>query len=139
MEKFKTVKKIIDGVEYTAQFNGLSAALEAVDNSYIDGSSNTSSLKMAKYILENVIVAPRVDIDSFENAEKLNNVLDFGREVMQGNFREPEEQSGAKEKAAWRKNAGRRPVPAVSPPVKRQNAAISAPRGSPPSRPSDRR
>ena len=34
MEKFKTVKKIIDGVEYTAQFNGLSAALEAVDNSY---------------------------------------------------------------------------------------------------------
>lgn len=53
---------------------------------------------MAKYILENVIVAPRVDIDSFENAEKLNNVLDFGREVMQGNFREPEEQSGAKEK-----------------------------------------
>ena len=78
MEKFKTVKKIIDGVEYTAQFNGLSAALEAVDNSYIDGSSNTSSLKMAKYILENVIVAPRVDIDSFENAEKLNNVLDFG-------------------------------------------------------------
>lgn len=100
MEKFKTVKKTIDGVEYMAQFNGLSAALEAVDNSYIEGSSNTSSLKMAKYILENVIVEPKCDIDSFENAEKLNNVLDFGREVMQGNFREPEEQSGTKEKSS---------------------------------------
>lgn len=98
MEKFKTVKKTIDGVEYTAQFNGLSAALEAVDNSYIDGSSNTSSLKMAKYVLENVIVEPKCDIDSFESAEKLNSVLDFGREVMQGNFREQEKQSSAKEK-----------------------------------------
>jgi hypothetical protein len=98
MEKFKQVKKTIDGTEYTAQFNGLSAALQAVDDSYIDGSSNTSTFKMAKYVLENVIVSPRKEVDDFENAEALNKVIDFGREVMQGTFRETQDKGGAKEK-----------------------------------------
>ena len=48
MEKFKTVKKIIDGVEYTAQFNGLSAALEAVDNSYTGYAGQLSGAGRAK-------------------------------------------------------------------------------------------
>lgn len=65
MAKFYTAKKIIDGVEYTAQFNGISAALQAVDNSYIDGSTNTSTEKIAKYLFENVLIEPKVDINSF--------------------------------------------------------------------------
>ena len=96
MEKFKQVKKVIDGVEYTAQFNGLSAALEAMDNSYIDGTSNTSVVKLNKYILENVIVDPKCEIDDFEDANKLNAVVAFGREVMQGTFRETPVKGGAK-------------------------------------------
>lgn len=86
--KFYTVKKEINGVTYTAQFNGLSTALRAVDNSYIEGSGNTSSEKFAKYILENVIVDPKMDIDDFESTDELNEVVKFGREVMQGNFRD---------------------------------------------------
>ena len=35
-KKFYTRKKVIGGVEYTAQFNGISSALQAIDNSYID-------------------------------------------------------------------------------------------------------
>ena len=37
-----TVKKEINGTEYVAQFSGISAALKAVDSSYVDGTNNTS-------------------------------------------------------------------------------------------------
>lgn len=65
MSNFYTAKKVINGVEYTAQFNGISAALQAIDESYIDGSSNTSAEKIAKYLFENTLIEPKVDINSF--------------------------------------------------------------------------
>ena len=67
MANYYTSKKTINGVEYTAQFNGISAALQAVDNSYIDGSPNTSIEKLSKYLLDNVIVDPKVSINDFGN------------------------------------------------------------------------
>ena len=48
--KFYTVEKEINGKKYVAQFNGISAALKAVDSSYIDGTNNTSVEKMANYL-----------------------------------------------------------------------------------------
>lgn len=87
--KFYTVKREIMGTEYVAQFNGLSCALRAVDQSYIEGTSNTSVEAMAKYIFENVIVEPKgLTIDDFDSMEEFNKVVTFGREVMQGKFRE---------------------------------------------------
>lgn len=95
--KFYSVTKKINGKEYTAQFNGLSFALRAVDNSYIDGSSNTSVEKMTNYILKNVIVEPaNIDIDDFDSTEELNEVVAFGRDVMQGKFRDQANKNGAK-------------------------------------------
>lgn len=87
--KFYTVTKTIHGKEYVAQFSGLSSAIRAVDQSYIDDTRNTSVEKLSKYIFENVIVEPKgLTIDDFESMEEFNEVVAFGREVMQGNFRE---------------------------------------------------
>ncbi len=84
-------KKVINGIEYTAQFNGMSAALDAIDENYIDGSSNISMNKLAKYILENVIIEPKgLTPDDFETIEELNAVVKFGTNVMQGKFRNKE-------------------------------------------------
>ena len=97
MANFYTAKKTINGIEYTAQFNGISAALRAVDESYIDGTSNTSVEKIAKYILDNVIVDPKgLTTDDFESMEEFNEVIAFGREVMQGNFRNKTNDSATK-------------------------------------------
>lgn len=83
-----TVEKEINGTTYVAQFNGLSAALDAVDNCYIDGTQNISASKMAKYLFAHVIVEPKgITADDFDSLEELNAVTDFAREVMQGNFR----------------------------------------------------
>ena len=95
MAKFYQVKKEINGTEYTAQFNGISAALEALDDSYVDGTSNTSGLKLANYVLENVIIDPKVKVDDFDSMEELNAVVKFGSQVMQGKFRQKPDESSA--------------------------------------------
>ena len=88
--KFYTREKEINGKKYVAQFNGLSCALKAIDNSYLDGnSSNVSILKMSTYIFDNVIVEPKgLTADDFDSVDELNEVVRFGMEVMQGKFRE---------------------------------------------------
>ena len=93
-KKVYTATKEINGKKYTAQFNGLSCALRAVDSTYIEGTNNTSVEKMADYIFQNVIVEPKgLTIDDFESMEEFNEVVSFGRDVMQGKFR-PEEDKG---------------------------------------------
>ena len=90
-KNFYTVKKEIKGKEYVAQFNGISASLMAIDHSYIDGSSNTSMVKMAEYLFDNVIVEPKnLSIDDFDDIDEFNEVVNFAREVMQGKFRKKE-------------------------------------------------
>ena len=59
MANFFTVDTEINGKNYKAQFNGISAALSAADNSYIDGTNNTSLEKLSRYLIDNVIVEPR--------------------------------------------------------------------------------
>ena len=87
-DKYYTRTREIDGATYTAQFNGLAAALEAVDNCTLAGTGQLSVVRMTQYILENVIVEPAgLSADDFDDMETLNRVVAFGREVMQGRFR----------------------------------------------------
>lgn len=87
MANFKQAKKKIGNTTYTAQFSGLSAALRAVDNSYVDGTSNTSLEKLTKYLFENVIVEPKnLTPDDFTDMDEFNEVVAFAREVMQGTY-----------------------------------------------------
>lgn len=93
-----TVRKTINGKEYVAQFNGLSAAFRAVDTTYIDGSNNTSVTKMANYLFEHVIVEPKgLTIDDFETTEEFNEVFNFARKTMQGEFRGEKDKDTNKE------------------------------------------
>lgn len=98
-KKFYTKTKEINGKKYVAQFNGMSLALRATDETYIDGTEITSTQKMTAFILENVIVDPKnLTADDFECAEELNEVVKFGSEVMNGKFRNDKDGAGAKAK-----------------------------------------
>ena len=71
-----------------AQFAGVSTAVRAIDSSYIDGTSTTSTEKLGQYILDNIIVEPKgLTADSFETLEEYNEVTTWGRDVMYGKFR----------------------------------------------------
>lgn len=96
-EKFYTRTKEIRGKEYTAQFNGMTAALDAIDRCYIDGSSNISVRKLSEYVFKNVIVVPKnLALDDFDDVDELNEVVSWARDVMQGKFRETENPVAAK-------------------------------------------
>lgn len=96
-KKFYTIEKKIGDTTYKAQFNGISAAIDAMDNSYIDGTTNISMSKMSKYILSNVIVEPKgLTPDDFDSMDEFSEVIGWGREVMQGNFREEAVESKSK-------------------------------------------
>lgn len=98
--QFYVVEKEINGTLYKAQFSGLSCALNITDNCYIKGSENRSSLKMSNDILEKIIVEPSgLTVDSFDTIDELNDVIEFGRDVMQGKFRK-ETDKGRTKKAS---------------------------------------
>lgn len=90
MKKFTQVKKTINGVEYTAQFNGMSSRYKAVDATaaFVDGNQTVSMYKMAEYLLKNVLVSPKKEIDDFEDTDELDEVIAFLSEVNNGTFRE---------------------------------------------------
>ena len=92
------VKKEINGIEYTAQFNGIAAAVEALDDWRKDN-ENISISKMSKYVLDHVIVEPKgLTMDSFETLDELTEVVNFGRDVSQGKFREEAVKNAANRK-----------------------------------------
>ena len=81
----KKETKVINGKEYTAEYKGILTALNSIDETYIDGTGNTSVKKINNYVLENIIVSPEhLTMDDFETTEDLNEVIAFAREVMQG-------------------------------------------------------
>lgn len=97
--KHYTVEKEINGVKYVAQFNGMAAALEALDDWRKDN-ENISLSKMSKYVLEHVIVEPKgLTLDDFDCMEDLNAVVGFGREVCQGNFRDAANEGATRKKS----------------------------------------
>lgn len=95
--KFYTAEKEINGKKYVAQFNGFSATMKALADTYIPGTNITSPEKMLNYVLENVIVEPKgLTADDFDSFDELQEVSVFGQEVMQGEFRPPEDKGAAK-------------------------------------------
>lgn len=98
--KFYTVTKTINGKEYTAQFSGLSTALEMIDNSYIEGTNSVSVVELGKYVFAHGIVSPSgLSANDFDNLDEYNEVVAFGRGVMQGKIK-PEVEDDTKVKKA---------------------------------------
>ena len=89
-KKFYTREKEVSGKKYVAQFNGLSCAVRAVDQSHMSENNDSTSVeKFANYLFENVIVEPKgLTIDDFDSMEEFNEVTAFARDVMQGKFRD---------------------------------------------------
>ena len=96
--KFYTATKEIKGVTYTAQFNGVRPALEAIDR------YKSNEIGFYEYLLSNAIVdPPGLQIEDFDSVQELRAVVNFASSVMrfreieeeQSNSREREEESGA--------------------------------------------
>lgn len=80
--KTYTATKEINGTKYIAQFNGVKEAVRATELYGKD------EVKLAEYILENVIVEPpHLNMDDFEDLQEYRSVTNFAIGVMSGRFR----------------------------------------------------
>ncbi len=102
--KFYTATKEIKGVTYTAQFNGVRPALEAIDR------YKSNEIGFYEYLLSNTIVdPPGLQIEDFDSVQELRAVVNFASSVMSGRFREIEEEqsnSGEREEESGALAAG---------------------------------
>lgn len=96
MKKFTQVKKVINGTEYIAQFNGFGAMYQMADEVRIGDTEARSAYKTAEYLFKNVLVEPKVGFDDFEDADELNAVIKFLGDVNSGTFRENTDKEASK-------------------------------------------
>lgn len=87
---FYTRKKEIEGVTYTAQFNGVSEFLRMLDECK-DANGNTNMLELGEYICDNIIVDPKISVKDFDDMETYNKVVKWALQVAQGKFRDKNE------------------------------------------------
>lgn len=90
------VTKEIDGVEYTAQFNGAMAMYRATD-------AEGGNAGLVEYLFNNVIVEPKItDVDEYfgVNVETMGKVVEFAGKVMRA---DPEYFPPANESATAKK------------------------------------
>ncbi len=72
---FYQTTKEINGVTYTAQFNGLSFRDETIDTATIDGGNAVSLEKLANALFDKVLVEPKVSINDF-GADKIGTTTE---------------------------------------------------------------
>lgn len=82
----KTVKKIINGVEYTAVWKGIAYADEATEKCCVNGKNTLSPFLLSEIVFNEIIIEPKVCIDDFYSLEEFYEVLDFGKSVLYGEF-----------------------------------------------------
>lgn len=100
MAKFYQRTQEINGVTYTAQFNGLSAWQECIDDSYIPGTDTTSTARYSKNVLKRGLLEPSgLTPDDFDTEEELTEVVRFVADVMRGRFRNAEDPQAAPTKS----------------------------------------
>lgn len=108
MAKPRQEKKEINGVVYTAQFNGLRAGIVATRETRDSQFPRmTDQEKLCDYVLKNVIVSPPgLTIDSFETHEELNAVVNWGTAVLYDRFRNGEYVGARKSEAEGESTGG---------------------------------
>ena len=82
----KTVKKIINGLEYTAVWKGMAFANETRKKCRIGNTNMVSDYKVAEIVFSEIIISPKVNINDFEDMNTFYEVLDFGGDVLFGTY-----------------------------------------------------
>lgn len=104
----RTVKQKINGVEYVAVFKGLKFREQAVEKCTDKKTGRLSSYKLAEIVFDEIIIKPKVNIDSFgDNIDEFADVLDFGKSVLLGELEPHKSKSKLKQEVeeewgAWR-------------------------------------
>lgn len=90
----KTIKKTINGIEYTAVYRGMKVCNEILHLCVADEKTGRlAHEKLANAVFNEVITSPKVNIDDFENLESYDKVIRFGKSILTGDFEEHKSKS----------------------------------------------
>ena len=82
------VKKVINGIEYTAVWKGYNHSQKLKKQCLSNGKNKYSNEKLSNVIFGEIIINPKVSADDFDDIEVLRKVFDFGKSVLFGEFEE---------------------------------------------------
>ena len=104
----RTVKQKINGVEYVAAWKGVKYREQAIEKCTDKKTGRMSSFELAKIVFDEIIIKPKVNIDSFgDNIDDFADVFDFGKSVLLGEIEPYKSKSKLKQEVeeewgAWR-------------------------------------
>lgn len=82
----ETIKKVIDGIEYTAVWKGYNFSAKRLKECLLQDKKHYSNAKLADVIFGEIIISPQITADDFDNVQVFNEVFEFGRNVLFGDF-----------------------------------------------------
>jgi hypothetical protein len=82
----ETIRKIINGVEYTAVWKGYNYTTRRINDCLTKDKKRYSNSKLSAVIFDEIIIDPKVTVDDFDDLQTFNEVLEFGKSVLFGDF-----------------------------------------------------
>lgn len=82
----KIIKKTINGIEYVAEWKGVSFSKERIESCRVKNTEMLSKSKLAKVVFNEVITSPKISANDFSDFNEFEEVLDFGASVLFGEF-----------------------------------------------------
>lgn len=82
----ETIKKVINGVEYTAVYKGYNYTTQRIKECLLQDKKHYSNEKLSTVVFGEIIINPKVTVDDFDDLQAYNEVFEFGRSVLFGEF-----------------------------------------------------
>lgn len=82
----ETIKKVINGVEYTAVYKGYNYTTQRLNECLLQDKKRYSNSKLSAVIFGEIITSPKVTADDFDDIQTFNEVFEFGQSVLFGEF-----------------------------------------------------
>ena len=89
----RTIKKNIRGIEYVAAWRGMAFSESSIEACRVDGTDRLSNSKLADIVFNEIIISPKVNIDDFKDFQVFDEVMDFGKSVLFGEFEKKKSKS----------------------------------------------
>lgn len=82
----ETIKKVINGVEYTAVWKGKNYTERVLKECLSEDERRYSNSKLSAVVFDDIIINPKVTADDFDDLQTFYEVLEFGKSVLFGDF-----------------------------------------------------
>lgn len=82
----ETIKKVINGVEYVAEWKGLAFSNARLEACKVKGSNRMNKTKLANVFFNELLISPKIGIDDINDMKQLHEILKFAQSILEGTY-----------------------------------------------------